>query len=134
MKLTVIRTDLLPDRTLGYLDIDGQFFAHSLEDPDRRLEDDIMRKVPNETAIPRGKYPVVLDFSARFKRTLPHVLSVPGFTGIRIHAGNSAADSSGCVLLGDVRTKDGVGSSRVAMDRLMALLTATKEPITLEVL
>lgn len=135
MKLTVIRTDLLPDRTLGLLDIDGVFFCYTLEDTDRQLEVDIMRKQYGETAIPRGTYPMVLDFSARFKRVLPHVLGVAGFDGIRIHAGNTPVDTHGCVLVGDTRLPGNtLGNSRPAMDRLMKRLSlADGDKLTLVV-
>jgi hypothetical protein len=127
---------MLPKKTFGLLDIDGQFFSHVLEDEDRYLELHKTAKVLGETAIPRGIYPVVLDFSARFKKTLPHVLGVPGFDGIRIHSGNTASDTHGCLLVGDVRTPSGISQSAIAMARLMDKLMVPhlrKELITLEV-
>lgn len=133
MKLTLIRTDLLPGKTYGLLDLDGVFQCHVLEDEDRHLETNPTGKVYGETAIPRGTYPVVLDFSHRFKRTLPHVLGVPGFDGIRIHPGNTAADTHGCLLVGKHRVPAGITDSRVAFDALMVQLKAAKDKITLEV-
>jgi hypothetical protein len=125
-----------PGKTYGLLDIDGEFFGHTLEDEDRKLEVNPTGKIYGETAIPRGMYPVVLDFSARFKRTLPHVLGVTGFEGIRIHSGNTSADTHGCILVGDVRTASGIAQSAIAMARLMDKLMGShlkKELITLEV-
>lgn len=138
MKLTLIRTDMLPGKTFGLLDIDGEFHSHVLEDEDRKLETNPTGKVYGETCIPRGTYIVVLDFSMRFKRVLPHVLGVPGFDGIRFHAGNRAAETHGCPLVGDTRDANGIkpGTSRPAMARLMEKLMVPhlkREVITLEV-
>jgi hypothetical protein len=53
---------------------------------------------------------------------MPHVLDVPEFTGIRIHAGNTAADTSGCILLGLSRAPDYVGQSTIAYNRFLAAM------------
>ncbi len=134
MKLTVVRTDRLPNKTFGLLDIDGVFECFTLEDTDRKLESNPTAKVYGETAIPRGKYVVVIDFSHRFKQLMPHVLGVPLFDGIRIHPGNTAADTHGCILVGTSRTTEGLAASKMAYSKLMLKLSATKEPITLEVM
>lgn len=52
-----------------------------------------------EFIIPRGVYPMDYTWSPKFNRLLP-LLKVPHRKGIRIHAGNSAADTKGCILLG----------------------------------
>ena len=132
--LVVVRDDT-PDApvTLGKLYLNKVFFCHTLEDKDRKLEDNKTGKVYGETAIPRGKYKVVIDFSHRFKQEMPHVLGVPSFDGIRIHPGNTAADTHGCVLVGDVLLGGWkIGQSRTAYNRLMALLLPSDD-ITLEV-
>ena len=136
MLVTVIRTDFGPGKpTFGLLDVDGQFVCHTLEDEDRNLETNKAGKLYGQTAIPRGKYVLVLDFSHRFKRVLPHALGVPGFEAIRIHSGNTVEDTHGCVLVGMGRAKSGItpGSSGPALVRLMTILTGTKDKITLEV-
>lgn len=107
MELLLTRSVFNPAFTLGQLSIDGRFFGFTCEDTDRRLETD-GTKVSKETAIPRGRYRVVLSFSNRFKKLMSEVLDVPGFSGIRIHGGNTAADTAGCPLLGRVRTAGGV--------------------------
>lgn len=92
--------------TIGKVYIDGTFFCNSLEDTDRGLRQDmsvgeITRiKVAGETAIPSGQYKVSITHSPKYKRTMPQVMNVKGFTGIRIHSGNTANDSLGCILLG----------------------------------
>jgi hypothetical protein len=57
-------------------------------------------KVPKQTAIPAGRYRVVLSLSARFKRVTPELLDVPGFSGIRMHRGNFHTDTEGCQIVG----------------------------------
>lgn len=84
--------------TLGVFQIlvDGKEVAKywSLEDPVRET------KVWGDTAIPKGTYNVTASLSQRFRKVLPEVHSVQGFQGVRIHGGNSKADSHGCVLVG----------------------------------
>ena len=120
MNLNLKRTDFTKRSTIGTLDIDSTFFCFTLED--RFPEDRI--KVKGETCIPAGKYEVVTDWSNRFQRMMPHILNVPGFEGIRIHAGNSSKDVSGCVALGQIAGKDFVGHSAVAFDSFYAKLVS----------
>ena len=129
-----IRRDPKPDHTPGELWVDGKFFCYTLEDVDRKLESG-GKKVYGETCIPRGQYPVVLDFSARFNIVTPHVLGVPQFDGIRIHAGNTTADTHGCPLVGSKRVGATVQGSRDVFARLMAILepASKREKIFLEV-
>jgi hypothetical protein len=89
----------LPDRCIGGFYIDGQFAYYSLEDTDRKVEEGGI-KIPGKTAIPRGRYKVTISFSNRFQRLMPHILDVPLFTGIRIHAGNTPENAEGCPLIG----------------------------------
>lgn len=92
--------------TIGKVFVDGVRFCESIEDRDRGLtqemsEAEIARiKVYGETAIPKGRYVVKTTYSPKYKRNMPEVLNVKGFSGIRIHSGNTAADSLGCILLG----------------------------------
>jgi len=105
--------------TLGQLFVDGVFECFTLEDVVRDGP-----KISNQTAIPAGRYRVEITFSPRFRRMLPEVLDVPGFTGIRIHPGNTAADTSGCILVGQRSTVDSIEDSRVAMVSLQAKIAA----------
>ena len=102
MQLALTRKTLGPVATIGDLAIDGQHECVTLEDCVREVAGRPVStwKIPGKTAIPVGRYRVVIDFSNRFQRLMPHVLDVPGFTGIRIHRGNVAADTEGCILLG----------------------------------
>lgn len=110
-----------PGYTLGTLYVDGSFLGYTCEDEDRYLEAG-GGKVYGKTAIPRGRYRVERRWWARFAVTVPHLLDVPGFEGIYIHGGNTAADSYGCPLLGAVRTTDGVRNSADVNRHLRAML------------
>lgn len=86
---------------------DGKAWCSCLEDEDRGLTQDMPiaeirnRKVKGQTAIPSGEYTVVVTWSPRFKRDMPLVENVPGFEGIRLHSGNDAGDTEGCLLWGE---------------------------------
>lgn len=126
--------------TLGRLYLDDVFECDTLEDAVREVKGQSVAKwkIRGETAIPRGSYIVIVDYSNRFKKDLPHVLDVPGFEGIRIHSGNTAADTEGCILVGNriPGRADWVNNSRIAMARLMQKIEeayARDEEITLAV-
>jgi hypothetical protein len=97
MELHLTRTRYGPHSTIGELTLGDELtrFCYTLEDTVRSGP-----KVPGETAIPAGRYQVVMTLSARFGVVLPLLLTVPGFEGIRIHAGNTSGDTSGCLLVG----------------------------------
>lgn len=132
MKILVKRVLGSRHYTLGSLLIDGVWQCYTLEDETRDGA-----KVPGETSIPPGVYQVVVDQSVRFGRLMPHILDVPGFTGVRIHKGNTAADTEGCILLGARNSAAGVISdSKAAYDPFFAKLCAALnagERVTLEV-
>lgn len=135
MKLRVERGASGASSTIGKMYVDSVFFAYTLEDIDRHLEDG-GKKILGETAIPRGTYKVTIDFSNRFQRQMMHVLNVPQFEGVRIHAGNTDKDTEGCILLGKVRSDNAVFNSRDAVaalfEKVSAALDAGQE-VNLEV-
>jgi hypothetical protein len=136
MKLTLERDVFSSNWTQGKLYIDGVFFCYTLEDRDRWLESETKSegKTYGKTAIPRGEYVVQLTLSNRFNKVLPLLLDVPYFTGIRIHAGNTHADTDGCILVGMDRLETGtITQSQIAMGHLMKLLENSTTPIVLEV-
>ena len=105
MKLLLKRIALKPEYTIGKLYIDGQYFCDTLEDTVRE------KKIAGKTAIPEGTYQVIVNRSPKFKRDLPLLLDVPNFEGIRIHRGNTAKDTSGCILVGENKVKGKVINS-----------------------
>lgn len=107
--VTLVRHWLTPKSTIGELAL-GSFRCYTLEDQVRHGE-----KVPGKTAIPTGTYPLRITWSPRFKRPMPIVEDVPGFTGIRIHSGNWPEDTEGCILLGRQRGEDAIFESRPAV-------------------
>ena len=110
MEIKLTRTEYTDESTIGYLSIDGIYSCYTLEDTVR--PDGV--KVPGKTAIPAGRYEITIDKSTRFKRLMPHILNVPMFEGIRIHAGNDSGDTEGCILLGTSKSEDSVGNSLAA--------------------
>lgn len=117
MKLELIRKVFTNISTIGDLLIDGKWFSFVLEDVVRPLD-----KVPGETAIPYGTYEVITNWSVRFKRVMPLLLNVLGFEGVRIHWGNTDADTEGCILLGYIKNPDFVGQSKAAFFDFMPIL------------
>ena len=132
MKITVIRRYKKEDYTIGDLYIDGKWFSNTLEDRVRELNT-LEDKVYGKTAIPEGVYHVKLTYSPRFKKILPEVLNVQFFSGIRIHAGNTADDSEGCILVGENKAKGKVLNSRKTLEMLMKILKSAQDPIILQI-
>ncbi len=138
MKLHLVRDVLTPDFTLGRLAINGVFACFTVEDAARQVEGRPVEdwKIQGKTAIPKGNYIVIINYSNRFRRELPLLLDVPGFTGVRIHSGNTSADTEGCILVGQKRTQNGVSMSRLAFEDLFAKMDGAytrNEPVSLEV-
>ncbi len=104
--------------TIGKLFINNKFVCNTLEDADRGLYQAMTldkikaKKVYGETAIPTGRYKVIITKSTKFGRDLPLLLNVPGYDGIRIHAGNTPKDTLGCILLGKNDKVGQVSNSR----------------------
>lgn len=127
MRLDLTRLEIDKDATIGELRIDGQWFCWTLEDLVRAA------KIKHQTAIPAGRYKVIINHSNRFKQQMPLVVGVNGFEGIRIHPGNDAEDTSGCILVGAGREGNKITDSRTAYNRLMKRLeNADKIEINIE--
>lgn len=94
LKIEIKRIAKKPDYTIGNLYIEGKYFCDSLEDAVRP------EKIQGKTAIPTGTYQVIMNMSYRFKKIMPLLLAVPNYEGVRIHSGNTVADTEGCILLG----------------------------------
>lgn len=133
MKLKLTRAQFEPTSTIGRLTVDGAQQCYTLEDYVRPTG---APKVFGQTAIPAGTYGVIVTHSPHFLRDLPLLLNVPGFEGVRIHPGNTAADTEGCILVGMDRLADSIGRSRLAFDALFPKIQAAiarGESVTIEV-
>lgn len=116
MEITLIRDKFNENETLGRIYCGESFSAFTCEDAVRD------EKIYGKTAIPDGRYQVIITYSNRFKKPLPLLCDVPDFEGVRIHSGNTHEDTEGCVLVGAGRTANGVFNSRVACAELQAMI------------
>lgn len=132
MTLTLKRIYLGDTYTIGKLYINNNYFCDTIEDRVRNLP--IESKVYGETAIPYGTYKVIVNYSPKFNRNLPLLLNVPYFEGIRMHRGNTAKDSFGCVILGENKIKGMVINSTKYELELTNILQNTKEEITINII
>jgi hypothetical protein len=122
MELKVIRETFTEDSTIGKMYINDVYHCYTLEDKVREV------KVQNVTAIPKGRYEVIINFSNRFKQQMPLLLNVPNFEGVRIHFGNYSKDTEGCILVGSSKAVNMIGNSRAQYAKLMtALKKASKD-------
>lgn len=123
MELTLKREATNNVCTPGSLWDGSDFICFTLEDVVREISGVPIEqwKIHGRTAIPSGHYQVDITYSPHFKTRLPELLSVPGFEGIRIHAGNSDKDTEGCVLVGFDRINSRyIGKSRDALGAVQA--------------
>lgn len=139
MQVVIERTYRKPQYTIGRMYIDGIYFCNTLEDCDRGLRQDMpaaelqKMKVYGKTAIPTGKYKVTMTNSVKYGRIMPQIMNVKAFTGIRIHSGNTADDSLGCVLLGDNKERGKVLNSRARCREFEQRLIAAGSTAELEI-
>lgn len=114
--------------TIGKMYLNNQYVCDTLEDTDRGLTNDMSieeikaKKVYGETAIPTGTYKLIVDWSLKYQKNMPHILDVKGFDGVRIHSGNTAKDSLGCILVGKNKEVGKVLDSRNTYNYLMDLI------------
>mgnify|MGYP000932967502 FL=1 len=129
-ELLVTRKDFGEKYTIGVMQYNSEHLCYTLEDRDRGLKqtDSLLlikaKKVFGVTAIPAGRYEVIINYSNRFKRQMPLLLNVPGFEGVRIHTGNYPEDTEGCILVGMSHAPGKIIESKVAYNLLMEKLLA----------
>lgn len=115
--------------TIGKLYVNEEYFCDTIEDTDRGLSSDMdvseitKLKIHGQTAIPTGTYNVVMTYSPRFKKIMPLLENVPGFSGIRIHSGNDSSDTEGCILPGQNKVVGKVINSRVYTNKLYKVIS-----------
>ena len=117
------------DCIIGELSVNGKFECYTLEDVERPV------KIAGVTAIPRGNYEIIISWSARFGKPLPLLLQVPNYDGVRIHQGNTAANTEGCILVGTVKKSNSIEKSAVAFSALFPKIEAAskKEKVFIEI-
>ena len=118
--LQLVRRFFAVKATEGDLTVDGLRECVTLEDHSP-WSDPAAVKVPGRTCIPPGRYKIVLVDSQRFGTDTLSLVGVPGFTAIRIHAGNTSAQTEGCILVGQDATApddDWIGRSAAALKAL----------------
>jgi len=98
-----------------------EFICYTLEDKERLV------KIKGETAIPTGKYTVIVTMSPKFKKELPLILNVPDFSGVRFHGGNNENDSEGCPLLGMVRHSNAISNCAPAVALVTKMIKEAKQ-------
>lgn len=112
ISFTLKRIAKNPEYTIGRLFIEGSYFCDTLEDSIKKI------KISGKTAIPKGRYRVIMSDSFKYNKRMPELLDVPNFSGIRIHAGNTAEDTQGCILVGKNTIKGKLTNSRATRDAL----------------
>ena len=149
MKILLKRIAKRANYTIGKLYLDDKYFADTLEDTDRGLTSDMSveeiksKKVYGKTAIPTGTYKIDMNtISPKFKNKswakpwegkVPRLVNVKGFEGVLIHPGNTAEDSSGCILIGQNSVIGKVINSINTFNKLMTELTFDKNNITITI-
>lgn len=130
--LILVRKIFTDTSTIGDLTLDGQFLCNTLEDTVRNF------KISGKTAIPAGRYEVIINDSARFHRRMPLLLKVPFFDGIRIHNGNTADQTDGCILVGekDSAMPNFIGHSRDTFEEVFLKidLALEREPLFIDII
>ena len=130
MELILTRIAKRKGYTIGRLSVDGERLCNTLEPTWRDYEHGAY-KIKGKSAIPEGRYAVVISYSPRFKQWLPLLLGGPEFnrkwSGIRIHAGNSAKDTEGCILVGENKEVGKVLNSRKWLNELKRRIVEAKD-------
>ena len=140
MKLTLKRIALRPTYTIGKLYIDDNYFCDTLEDTVRDTNksgkfDNGEQKIKGKTAIPYGTYEIKWTYSPRFKKYTPQLMNVPSFEGIRVHAGNTSADTEGCLILGENKQVGKVLNSRATINKFYPIIkeACSNGKVTIEI-
>ena len=140
MKLTLKRIALRSNYTIGKLYIDDAYFCDTLEDTVRDTNksgkfDNGEQKIKGKTAIPYGTYEIKWTYSPRFKKYTPQLMNVPSFEGIRVHAGNTSADTEGCLILGENKQVGKVLNSRATINKFYPIIkeACSNGKVTIEI-
>jgi hypothetical protein len=118
--------------TVGELIVDGTKFFTIEDDYDEQ-------KVMNQTRIPAGRYEIKLRKEGRlytqYLKRFPEIhkgmlwlQDVPNYQYIYMHCGNSALDTSGCIIVGSKKCNDDyIIGSEAAYLKVYPIITAALE-------
>ena len=146
MEIRVKRVFRGEDYTIGKLYIDGKYICDTLEDKVRNLPQEV--KIHGKTAIPAGIYEINMNtvspkfkqksWAKKYKGIVPRLVNVPYFSGVLIHPGNTAADTDGCILVGENSVSGKVLNSQIyfgiIMDKYLWPAKERGEKITIEII
>ena len=139
--IQVIREGFTDTSTYGKMYINGSFFCYTLEDIVRPFG----VKVYGKTAIPKGLYNVNVTYSGHFRRHMPILYNMPNryelrgggiaFSGVRIHGGNTAKDTHGCILVAKKRIDEDTiqGTAEEAVTKKIYELLKEDENLQIEI-
>lgn len=142
MKIIILRLNKLATCTISEVFVNGAFFSYCLEDIDRGLRQDMPLKdimaikIKGQTAIPTGSYNVAYTYSPKFKKMLPLVENVPGYSGIRFHPLNTDKDTEGCLGFGWWTGGERILASKLYTDRMIRMIANAidiGDTVTLEI-
>jgi hypothetical protein len=116
------------ETTISDMYVDGKFYCYVLEDMVRDLKEDGSGKIFGKTAIPAGRYKVILTYSHRFKRILPELIGVKFFVKSRMHGGNTKLDTEGCLLVAkNTDSISKVWDCKDVLSNLIKIMKVSKE-------
>lgn len=142
MKIIILRQNKFDSCTISEVYVNGTFFSYCLEDKDRGLHQDMPPKdimaikVKGQTAIPTGTYNVAYTYSPKFRKMLPLVDNVPGYSGIRFHPLNNDKDTEGCIGFGWWTGDERIIASKLYTDRMIRMIANAidiGDTVTLEI-
>lgn len=133
MQITVNRQPSKDDKTLSDVLIDGQFFCYGLEDVIREIPGKPVLdwKIYGKTAIGAGTYPVVINWSGRFKRQMIEIQNVKGFAGVRIHNGKGPESTDGCLIVSMTPEFNYARTAMLEIEKRVMAALVKKEKITI---
>ena len=131
MDFILHRQVFTPEDTIGqlFLVATGSIpICYTLEPVDRGLTQDMTLaqiqaiKIQNTTAIPYGRYQILMQWSNHFNKMMPHLQNVPDYTDLMIHPLNTPAQTEGCIGVGEKAFIDHIEESQLAFGAVMDYL------------
>jgi len=125
MEIIITRIAKKAEYTIGRLTINGHRICDTLEP--HCIDWDKDEKVLGKTAIPEGRYRIMMKLSRKFGMKMPYLIDVPNFEGVMIHQGNTPKNTQGCILVGYNTIRGLVLKSRQAMENIQDYLDTAIE-------